>query len=555
MKVYAKTIEDEALEQINTLLSQDAFKDCKVRIMPDVHAGKGCVIGFTADLGNKVIPNIVGVDIGCGMLCVSLGHRDFNAVTLNTLDRVIRTYVPSGKNVHDGRQMRFEELKELYCYRELKDTKRLERSIGTLGGGNHFIEVDVAEDGYKYLIIHTGSRNLGKQVADYYQNLAYELMCGKDDLYDRQEKLIADYKAAGRKSEIESAIKELRRNFRAVTPKLPKDLCYLEGKYREQYLHDMRICQKFAYMNRVMIAQIICNHMGWGVDADMPDFFECIHNYIDHDSNIVRKGAISAKYGEKVLIPINMRDGIILGTGLGSLANEITEKYEIKYSDIPNFPISTVEGHSGKLIFGKLGNKDIMAMQGRFHYYEGYSMKEVTFPVRVMRELGIKTLFVSNAAGGTNPDFEIGDLMIITDHINLFPEHPLRGKNIEYGPRFPDMSEAYSKELIAKALEIAQEKGIKVQQGVYLGTQGPTFETPSEYKMFHILGADAVGMSTVPEVIVANHCGIKVFGVSVITDLGVEGKIVEVSHEEVQKAADEAQPRMTTIMRELINRA
>ena len=207
LKVYAKTIEDEALEQINTLLSQDAFKDCKVRIMPDVHAGKGCVIGFTADLGNKVIPNIVGVDIGCGMLCVSLGHMDFNAVTLNTLDRVIRTYVPSGKNVHDGRKMRFEELKELYCYRELKDTKRLERSIGTLGGGNHFIEVDVAEDGYKYLIIHTGSRNLGKQVADYYQNLAYELMCGKDDLYDRQEKLIADYKAAGRKSEIESAIK------------------------------------------------------------------------------------------------------------------------------------------------------------------------------------------------------------------------------------------------------------------------------------------------------------------------------------------------------------
>lgn len=318
LKVYAKTIEDEALEQINTLLSQDAFKDCKVRIMPDVHAGKGCVIGFTADLGNKVIPNIVGVDIGCGMLCVSLGHRDFNAVTLNTLDRVIRTYVPSGKNVHDGRQMRFEELKELYCYRELKDTKRLERSIGTLGGGKHFIEVDVAEDGYKYLIIHTGSRNLGKQVADYYQNLAYELMCGKDDLYDRQEKLIADYKAAGRKSEIESAIKELRRNFRAVTPKLPKDLCYLEGKYREQYLHDMRICQKFAYMNRVMIAQIICNHMGWGVDADMPDFFECIHNYIDHDSNIVRKGAISAKYGEKVLIPINMRDGCILGTGKGN---------------------------------------------------------------------------------------------------------------------------------------------------------------------------------------------------------------------------------------------
>ena len=210
---------------------------------------------------------------------------------------------------------------------------------------------------------------------------------------------------------------------------------------------------------------------------------------------------------------------------------KITDKYEISYKDIPNFPLSTVEGHSGKLIFGKLGGKDILAMQGRFHFYEGYSMQQVTFPVRVMRELGIKTLFVSNAAGGMNPDFEIGDLMI------------------------PDMSEAYSKELIAKALEIAKEKGIKVQQGVYVGTQGPTFETPAEYKMFHILGGDAVGMSTVPEVIVANHCGIKVFGVSVITDLGVEGKIVEVSHEEVQKAADAAQPRMTTIMRELINRA
>ena len=246
---------------------------------------------------------------------------------------------------------------------------------------------------------------------------------------------------------------------------------------------------------------------------------------------------------------------IILGTGLGSLVNEITDKYEIGYETIPNFPISTVEGHSGKLIFGKLGNKDIMAMQGRFHFYEGYSMKEVTFPIRVMRELGIKTLFVSNAAGGMNPAFEIGDLMIITDHINFFPEHPLRGKNIPYGPRFPDMSEAYNKTLIRKADEIANEKGIKVQHGIYIGTQGPTYETPAEYKMFRILGADAVGMSTVPEVIVANHCGIQVFGISVITDLGVEGKIVEVTHEDVQKAADAAQPLMTTIMRELINRA
>ena len=247
--------------------------------------------------------------------------------------------------------------------------------------------------------------------------------------------------------------------------------------------------------------------------------------------------------------------GIILGSGLGGLADNIQVVAQLDYKDIPGFPVSTVAGHAGRLIFGMLGGKRVVAMQGRFHYYEGYSMKEVTFPVRVMRELGIKTLFVSNASGGTNEAFEIGDLMIITDHINYFPEHPLRGKNIPYGPRFPDMSEAYDKELIRKADEIAQEKGIKVQHGIYIGTQGPTFETPAEYKLFHILGADAVGMSTVPEVIVANHCGIKVFGISVITDLGVEGKIVEVSHEEVQKAADAAQPKMTTIMRELINRA
>ena len=246
---------------------------------------------------------------------------------------------------------------------------------------------------------------------------------------------------------------------------------------------------------------------------------------------------------------------IILGTGLGSLAGEITDSYEIPYEEIPYFPVSTVEGHKGKLIFGKLGQKDIMAMQGRFHYYEGYTMQQVTFPVRVMRELGIKTLFVSNAAGGMNPDFEIGDLMIITDHINFFPEHPLHGKNIPYGPRFPDMSEAYDRGLIRQADAIAAEKGIRVQHGVYVGTQGPTFETPAEYRMYRILGGDAVGMSTVPEVIVANHCGIRVFGVSVITDLGVEGKIVEVSHEEVQKAADAAQPKMTEIMRELINQA
>lgn len=243
---------------------------------------------------------------------------------------------------------------------------------------------------------------------------------------------------------------------------------------------------------------------------------------------------------------------IILGTGLGRLASEINNPERIPYSDIPNFPVSTVEGHSGNLIFGQLGDKDIIAMEGRFHYYEGYNMKEVTFPIRVMYQLGIKTLFVSNAAGGTNPNFSIGDLMIISDHINAMPENPLRGPNFPDGPRFLDMSEAYNKKLIQSALQIAKQKNIKVQQGVYLATPGPTFETPAEYRMFRFWGADAVGMSTVPEVIVANHCGIRVFGISVITDLGVEGKIVKVSHQEVQQAADAVQPLMADIMREMI---
>lgn len=243
---------------------------------------------------------------------------------------------------------------------------------------------------------------------------------------------------------------------------------------------------------------------------------------------------------------------IVLGTGLGQLAERIERILSIPYSEIPNFPVSTVEGHAGELIFGKLGGKDVMAMEGRFHYYEGWTMQEVTFPVRIMYELGIKTLFVSNAAGGTNPNFKIGDLMIITDHINYMPENPLHGPNIPTGPRFPDMSEAYSKELIAKADEIAARHGIKVQHGVYLATQGPTYETPSEYRMFARWGADAVGMSTVPEVIVANHCGIKCFGMSIITDLGGMEVAVKITHEEVLKAAEEVQPLMATIMEEMI---
>ena len=249
------------------------------------------------------------------------------------------------------------------------------------------------------------------------------------------------------------------------------------------------------------------------------------------------------------------KTAIILGTGLGQLASEITDKYEFPYNEIPNFPVSTVEGHAGKLIFGKLGGKDIMAMEGRFHFYEGYDMKEVTFPERVMYELGIETLFVSNASGGMNPNFVIGDLMIIDDHINFFPEHPLRGKNFPTGPRFPDMHEAYDKQLRDLADQIAKEKGIRVVHGAYVGVSGPTFETPAEYKMYHRLGGDAVGMSTVPEVIVARHCGIKVFGMSIITDLGLEDQPVEVSHEEVQVAANKAQPLMTEIMREIIKRS
>ena len=244
------------------------------------------------------------------------------------------------------------------------------------------------------------------------------------------------------------------------------------------------------------------------------------------------------------------KTGIILGTGLGNLVTQITDKVEIPYEIIPNFPISTVEGHSGKLIFGKLGDVDVLAMQGRFHFYEGYDMKQVTFPVRVMKALGIENLLVSNASGGMNPNFEIGDLMIITDHINLFPEHPLRGKNFnELGTRFPDMSEAYNKELIAKAKKSASRNSIKVVEGVYVGTSGPTFETPSEYKYFRIIGGDAVGMSTVPEVIVAKHSGMRVLGISGISNkANLDGSTIT-THEEVLEAGKVLVPKLTTLIR------
>ena len=247
--------------------------------------------------------------------------------------------------------------------------------------------------------------------------------------------------------------------------------------------------------------------------------------------------------------------GIILGTGLGPLADMIENPLVIPYKDIPNFPVSTVEGHSGNFIFGTLAGKHVMAMQGRFHYYEGYDMKAVTFPVRVMRALGAETLIVSNAAGGMNKEFKVGDVMIITDHINLFPENPLRGRNYpELGVRFPAMTEAYSKRLVAVADAIGREKGIRLMHGVYVGTPGPTFETPAEYEYFHIIGGDAVGMSTVPEVIVARHAGMEVFGLSVITDLGGKDVTQVPTHEEVQQAAVTAEPVTKMLVHELVAR-
>lgn len=247
--------------------------------------------------------------------------------------------------------------------------------------------------------------------------------------------------------------------------------------------------------------------------------------------------------------------GIILGTGLGGLVNEIEVEHAIPYEEIPNFPVSTVEGHSGKLIFGKLGGKKVVALQGRFHFYEGYDMNEVVFPVRVMKFLGITSLFVSNASGGVNPSFEVGDIMIIDDHIDLFPTNPLIGKNYdELGPRFPDMSEPYDHKMIKIAEEIAAKNDIYLVKGTYAGLTGPTLETPAEYKYIRAIGADTVGMSTVPEVIAARHMGIPCFGFSIITDLGVPGKIIEMTHEIVQSVAVKAEPKMTLIIKELLTR-
>ena len=306
---YATIIEDEAIEQIRRMCDQKFTENSEIRIMPDVHAGKGCTIGTTMTVTDKAVPNIVGVDIGCGMYTVELGRVD---VDFEKVDEVAH-FIPSGKNVWEGRQEHF-DLTALRCYRELKDSRRLERSLGTLGGGNHFIEIDTASDGTKYLIIHSGSRNLGKQTADYYQSLAIDLNAGKADLFDARDEIIRTYKEQGRRSEIQGALKKLYGEWVAKEPTIPVDLCYLYGKYLEDYLCDVEICQQFARRNRELMAEIILEKTGMKALSA----FHTVHNYIDTKEMILRKGAISAKKDERVLIPINMRDGSVLARGKGN---------------------------------------------------------------------------------------------------------------------------------------------------------------------------------------------------------------------------------------------
>lgn len=306
---YAKVVEDEAIEQIRRMCDYEMTEGSRIRIMPDVHAGKGCTIGTTMTINDKAVPNVVGVDIGCGMYTVNLGKVD---IDFRKVDEAAH-FIPSGMNVWEGRQERF-DLTELRCYRDLKDTKRLERSLGTLGGGNHFIEIDQATDGTKYLIIHSGSRNLGKQVAELYQRLAVNLSRGYGDYLERRDEIIQTYKEQGRKNEIQEALKQLHWQVYESPASMPEDLCFLEGKYLEDYLHDVVICQTFARRSREKMAEIILGRTGMtGSEA-----FHTIHNYIDTDEMILRKGAIAAHSGEKVLIPINMRDGSVLAVGKGN---------------------------------------------------------------------------------------------------------------------------------------------------------------------------------------------------------------------------------------------
>ena len=304
---FAKVIEDEAIEQIRRMCDYEFTAGSQIRIMPDVHAGKGCTIGTTMTITDKAVPNIVGVDIGCGMYTVYLGQAE---IDMSEMDAAAH-FIPSGLNVWEGRQEHF-DLLGLRCYRGLKDAKRLERSLGTLGGGNHFIEIDQAADGTKYLVIHSGSRNLGKQVAEFYQRLAIDLNKGKEEYFAKRDALIAEYKAAGRRNEIQDALKALKWEAREAT--IPEDLCFVYGQYLEDYLHDVEICQRFARRSRELMSEIILQRL----DIEAIDAFHTIHNYIDTDEMILRKGAIAAHKGEKVLIPINMRDGSVLAIGKGN---------------------------------------------------------------------------------------------------------------------------------------------------------------------------------------------------------------------------------------------
>ena len=306
---YATVVEDDAVEQIRRMCDYEMTEGSKVRIMPDVHFGKGCTIGTTMTIVDKAVPNVVGVDIGCGMYTVNLGKVD---IDLERFDEAAH-YIPSGMNTWEGRKEKF-NLQELCCYRELRNTGRIERSLGTLGGGNHFIEIDVSEDGTKYLVIHSGSRNLGKQVAELYQQLAIDLNKGIGDYLEAKEELIRTYKEQGRRKEIQKALKELKWRKETLQPDIPDDLCFLTGKYLDRYLHDVEICQRFARRNREKMAEILLERTG----LTAGDAFHTIHNYIDTEERILRKGAIAAHAGERVLIPINMRDGSVLAVGRGN---------------------------------------------------------------------------------------------------------------------------------------------------------------------------------------------------------------------------------------------
>lgn len=306
---YTNELEPNAYAQIESVCNEEAFKNSKIRIMPDVHAGKGCTIGTTMTIVDKVVPNMVGVDIGCGMYTVSLGKAD---IDLERFDEAAHS-IPCGRNVWDSRQERF-DLTALRCYRSLKDSKRLERSLGTLGGGNHFIEIDADADGNKYLIIHSGSRNLGTQVAELYQHIAVDLNLGKEEFFRQREEIIRTYKEEGRRSEIQPTLKKMAREWKNKEPTMPRELCYLYGSFMEDYLHDIVICQQFAKRNREKMAELLLEKTGLtGYEA-----FQTIHNYIDVETKILRKGSVSAKAGEKLLIPINMRDGSLICVGKGN---------------------------------------------------------------------------------------------------------------------------------------------------------------------------------------------------------------------------------------------